>query len=130
MLFYGGMTLGDILMPIFSDRCGRKLITIASCLIQVGAGVALIFNTNKTIALYILFIQGFGCTGRMIVGYIWMMENMRAKDLPAATGIAFALNHTCIIISSIYFLLISNDWRFIYGAPLAILFIGAIIMTT
>jgi MFS family permease len=75
---------------------------------------------NLKISLLMIFVMGFGMGGRVFVGYVWMSENMRIKDVAKATAIMFTIDALCILIAALYFLRISKHWEFLYGFPMLI----------
>lgn len=72
--------------------------------------------------------MGIGMGGRVFVGYIFMSENMRVKDVPKATAIMFTLDALCLGIAAIFFNKISKDWHYLFGIPLLFLSCAIIAM--
>ena len=86
---------------------------------MVPATVFLVSHNFK-MSLLMIFIMGFGMGGRVFVGYVWMSENMRIKDVSKATAIMFTIDAFAIFISAVYFMKISKDWEFLFGFPMLI----------
>lgn len=125
---FAGMGVGNLIMPILSDRFGRKLICLIGCFIHVAAGVTLIFTTNYKAAFSVFILQGFGFTARLVVGYIWFIENIPKTYVATVSCIIFIFDSFASGVTLIYFYEINKDWRFIYGAPLILVFLSALAM--
>jgi hypothetical protein len=67
-----------------------------------------------------IFVMGFGMGGRVFVGFVWMSENMRVRDVCNATAGMFTCDALCIFVAAVYFSLISKDWEFLFGFPLLV----------
>ena len=67
------------------------------------------------------FFMGFAMGARVFVGYVWMTENMRLKDVPTCTALLFFIDSMGIFVASIYFKYIGKDWRIMFGFPALIL---------
>ena len=65
--------------------------------------------------------MGLAMGARVFVGYVWMTENMRTKDVPNATAFLFFFDSMGIFVAAMYFKYISIDWRYMFGFPSLIL---------
>lgn len=71
----------------------------------------------------ILFI-GFSMASRAFVGYVWMTENMRVKDVSKCTALVLTVDSLCISIAALYFQYVSKDWQYLFIVPVVFLAIN------
>lgn len=76
----------------------------------------------------ILFI-GFGMASRAFVGYVWMTENMRVKDVSKCTAFVLTIDSLCISIAALYFQYVSKDWQYLFIVPVIVLAISYLIFS-
>ena len=117
-IFFLGASISSLVFPRLSDVIGRKHVCIIGNLLHVFAGKMIFASLSKTMTFIMCFVQGFGFGGRVLIGFIWMTENMRTADIPYAATMMFFVDSLCLFVTSIWFQYISKDWKTIYGLPL------------
>ena len=86
----------------------------------IGQFLAL-FMTSKQVMRALYLLMGLGMGGRVIVGYVWMSENVLKSDLAKSLSLMSAIDSSTIFLAVLYFRFISKDWRWIFGMPLFVL---------
>jgi MFS family permease len=127
-LFFGGVTTGSLILPRLSDKFGRRIMALTGNLLHLVPASIFMLSHNLNFSLLCIYIMGIGMGGRVFVGYIFMSENMRVKDVPKATAIMFTLDALCLGIAAIFFNKISKDWQYLFGIPLLFLSCAIIAM--
>jgi hypothetical protein len=78
------------------------------------------------LSVFLLFLNGFAVGGRLFVGYVWLSEHLRVKDLAHTTVAIFCVDALNLLVSSIYFQNYKN-WTYIFGLPLIGVFFSIIL---
>ena len=79
------------------------MICIIGNVLHLIAGTVFLLSYNLEISLSMIFFLGIGMGGRVFVGYIFMTENLRVKDVPKVTAAMFTVDSFSIMISAFYF---------------------------
>ena len=117
-LYFVGLVIGSIVLPRLSDIYGRKKVMIFGNLLHIIPCVVFLLSKDVNISFLMMTITGAGMASRVFVGYVWMTENMRIKDVPKCTAFMLTMDSLCICIATIYFQFISKDWKYLFGVPL------------
>ena len=117
-LYFTGVVLGSLIMPRLGDKYSRKRISLIANILHLVSAMSMLLTNSYKMALVLNFFIGFGMPGRSFVGYAWMADNFRAKDMPFVTLIIFGSESLLLCFTTLYFRYISKDWIYIYGLPL------------
>jgi MFS transporter, putative metabolite:H+ symporter len=100
-LFFAGLVIGSFILPRLSDKYGRRKLALMGNYMHMVTATIFLVSHNLKISLLMIFVMGFGMGGRVFVGYVWMSENMRIKDVAKATAIMFTIDALCILIAAL-----------------------------
>ena len=120
-LFFIGCVISSFIFPRLSDKYGRRNLTILGYTLHLIPSLIILVSESLHLSLAMSFFMGFAMGARVFVGYVWMTENMRLKDVPTCTALLFFIDSMGIFVASIYFKYIGKDWRIMFGFPALIL---------
>lgn len=66
-------------------------------------------------------ISGFSASGRAIMAYIWMSENIVADKVALVSAIFLGLDSLTLLWTTLYFQYVSRDWRYLVASSLIVL---------
>lgn len=75
-----------------------------------------------------LFFSGFGHVGNCVVGYAYMSENLHSDHLKIGASLMFATEGSSLFVPIIYYNLIGDNWKGIYGFAFILSIISTIIV--
>lgn len=110
--------LGSLILPRLSDIYGRRKVALFGNILHIIAAISILLTTNFRIALFLIFMMGVDMGARVLVGYVFMSENIPDEFLGKNTIFMFSMDALGTFISSLFFLYASKDWRIIFGIPL------------
>lgn len=119
-LYFAGLVVGSIIFPRMSDIYGRKWISVVGNILHIAACIVILFSHSLELSMAMNFLVGVAVGSRAFVGYVWMSEYMRIKDVAKVTSLVFLFDSMCIFNASILFKFITKDWRALFGVPIAI----------
>lgn len=72
--FFLGWASLAIILPYIADKKGRKYIIFSAFLVTVSGITPIIFASNVNLLLIFSFVMGLCATGRVAVGYVYVVE--------------------------------------------------------
>jgi MFS transporter, putative metabolite:H+ symporter len=118
-MFFAGVVIGSLVLPRLSDIYGRRKIAIIGNYMHLIPGSIFLMTQDFYLSLLLIFFMGIAMGGRVFVGYVWMSENMRVKDVSKATAAMFTIDALAIYVAAVYFKR-HKDWTLLFGIPLLI----------
>nr|XP_006005360.1 PREDICTED: solute carrier family 22 member 1-like isoform X1 [Latimeria chalumnae] len=121
-MFMFGLLLGSILCGVISDRYGRRIVLLGSCIIQAVIGLMLSFLPNVIFYLIARLITGLTFCGinmsSFTLGIEWSEPKYRIWP-PAVLSLAFSIG--MMILAGVAFLT-TNWWQLhlVTSAPLVL----------
>ena len=114
-LFFIGVVLSSLIFPPLADKVGRRPIALIGVLMQALASVGLLFSTSLYFTYAMIFIMGMAMAPRFFVGYVFAMEFLPQKSTSMATSITLGVDGLVLMWSSLWFMMIDNHWKTLYG---------------
>lgn len=119
-MYYIGVISTVLVIPMWSDRIGRKWITIISYFIFMIAILGILM-AHDLIWLYILvFITGVTFPGRAIVGLSWLIEYMKVTRKQRVLFIKLLSYPILIIIYTLTFQFGTRHYQIVWYVTLVI----------
>lgn len=116
-MYFVGLVIGSFILPRLGDIYSRKRIALFANILHIAACTLLMISESFAVTIWLNLVIGFGLAGRSFVGYAWMAENVRARDMPTITAKIFMIDGSTLFIATMYFRYINKDWLYIYGVP-------------
>lgn len=112
-MYYIGIIATVLVIPWWSDRIGRKWITISSYLIFLLAIIGILVST-ELIWLYVLvFITGTTFPGRAIVALSWLLEYQKNSRKQRTLFLKLLSYPVLVIIFTLCFQFGTRNYRYI-----------------
>jgi len=117
-LFFVGLLVGCLIVPRLSDLYGRFRLLLLGNMLHISTSLLILTTSNIHVALVLIFLLGLAMSGRTIVMYIWMSEQLTTRDNSVWTPLMFSLDTSIVLFSALYFRFVSKDYRYFYGVPI------------
>ena len=115
MMFFTGYAIGNLIVPPMSDHYGRKNIFVCNMIVSLLSFVAVLLFPSDYNYIYaiivVFFIGGFNSSGRMMVGYCYMIEMAPTKHRSWMCTVWDLHDGTMMIWVTLYYRYVSKDWR-------------------
>ena len=110
-LFQLGVVLGFLVLPRVSDKLGRKTVMLLGNSLQFLSTIPIFFTSNFNLLLVCMFLSGFGVSGRLVIGYVWMSDFLPPNHVKVITAIIFFFGALALLFASLFFYYVSKEWK-------------------
>lgn len=116
MAFFFTYAIGNVVLPPFADKYGRKKILVGSlfgCLLSYIIILLLPYENWSIYAIICIFaIGGFISAGRMMVGYCFLMEFAPKKYLGWMSTIWNMHDSITVVFTILFYRYVNKDWHY------------------
>ena len=126
-LFFIGVVVSSLFFPPLADQAGRRPIALIGITLQAVASLCLFFSSSLYFTYVLIFLMGIAMAPRFFVGYVFSMEFLPQKSTGMATSITLGIDGLVLMWSSLYFMMIDNHWKTLYGCAVFATFATIII---
>lgn len=124
-IYFGGMLISGIIVPIIGDSKGRRISLLTSIFIAAASVIAIGFSPNIVIAAGLFLGAGIGFSGIEIVSFVYSTE-ISGKRFRNHSMVALQISWAVSQVILGFLFRFVDYWRYIFigmiGAPCLLCF--------
>lgn len=111
--YFAGWTISCPIIPVLSDKYGRKWIALTCVFFQLICLMVMIYSTEISLTIAMSFLNGFLCSGRCSVVFVYMSEFLTPHYTNTASLVFNFVDGSTCLWMSIWLEFINKHWKYL-----------------